>query len=154
MNLLKKYFMILLEWISLWLKNCLMRFWGAFPGVNSWTASPERRSCQADSEEWKTNEALRTYHLGDGGETMVTVQTSTHAFHVSKKWKINQKLAKGQRKLSLIIHFQGGPQKTFRVQWVLQSLVPIQHERDVREPHPPGLCVVLHLLQSSWILLL
>lgn len=84
MNLFKEYFIIVFEWICLWLKNFLMRYSGAFSGVSTWIASPERRSCQADSEEWKTNEALRTYHLGDGGETMVTVQTSTHAFHVSK----------------------------------------------------------------------
>ncbi|KAM9854745.1 kelch repeat and BTB domain-containing protein 13 [Aulostomus maculatus] len=33
-------------------------------------------------EQWKTNRALRTYRRGDGGETMVAVQTSTLAFHV------------------------------------------------------------------------
>ncbi|XP_071393637.1 kelch-like protein 42 [Centroberyx affinis] len=62
-----------------------MRLRGAFPAANTWVASPGIRgggSCQAESEEWETNEALRTYHLGDGSATKVTVQTSTHAFHV------------------------------------------------------------------------
>ncbi|XP_039988140.1 kelch repeat and BTB domain-containing protein 13 isoform X1 [Xiphias gladius] len=84
MNPFRQYFMILFEWISLWLRYGLTRLWRDFPVVNTWIASPgitDRRSCQEDSEEWKTNEALRTYHLGDGSETMVTVQTSTHAFH-------------------------------------------------------------------------
>lgn len=99
MNSLKTFFTILLEWISAWLKNGLVRLWGAFSGVNSWIAPPERRSSQADLEEWKTKEPLRTYQLGDGAETMVTIQTSTHAFHVSKKHlkNVNQKLAKGQK---------------------------------------------------------
>lgn len=83
MNLFTEYFVKLFQWIYFWLKNSFMGYSGAFPGVSTWVASPERRVCQADSGEWKTNEALRTYHLGDGGETMVTVQTSTHAFHVS-----------------------------------------------------------------------
>ncbi|XP_071357538.1 kelch-like protein 42 isoform X1 [Trachinotus anak] len=85
MNPFRQYFMILFEWISLWLKYGLRRLFRDFPIVNTWIASPVTRdtqSCQEDSEEWKTNEALRTYHLGDGGKTMVTVQTSTHAFHV------------------------------------------------------------------------
>ncbi|CAL1592150.1 unnamed protein product [Knipowitschia caucasica] len=34
-----------------------------------------------DSEEWRTNEELRTYHYGDEEEA-TTVQTSTHAFIV------------------------------------------------------------------------
>lgn len=79
--------MILFEWICSWLKYGLTRLWRDFPIVNTWIASPgitDRQTCQEYSEEWKTNEALRTYHLGDGGKTMVTVQTSTHAFHVSK----------------------------------------------------------------------
>ncbi|XP_022610409.1 actin-binding protein IPP-like [Seriola dumerili] len=85
MNPFRQYFMTLFEWIGLWLKYGLTRLWRAFPIVNTWMASPgisDRQSCQEDSEEWKTNEALRTYHLGDGSKTMVTVQTSTHAFHV------------------------------------------------------------------------
>lgn len=99
----------------MWLKYGLTRFWGAFPLVNNWIASPgiaDRGSCTADSEEWKTNEALRTYHLGDGDETMVTVQTSTHAFHVSNKEntilptvQVNEKLTSGCRYFGLIINF-------------------------------------------------
>ncbi len=88
MNPLRQCFMMLFEWISLWLKYGLTRLWGALPIVNNCIASPgitDRGSCKADSEEWKTNEALRTYHRGDGDETMVTVQTSTCAFHVSNK---------------------------------------------------------------------
>lgn len=84
MNPLRQYFVGLIEWISLWLRCGLLRLWGAI--VNNWIASPritDRGSRKTDSEEWKTNEALRTYHLGDRDEAMVTVQTSTHAFHVN-----------------------------------------------------------------------
>ncbi|XP_056273797.1 kelch-like protein 42 isoform X1 [Pseudoliparis swirei] len=84
MNPLGQHFMILLEWIGLRLSNILTRLWGAFPEVKSQIASPgitDTASCKADSE-WKTNEALRTYHPGDGEEITVTVQTSTCAFHV------------------------------------------------------------------------
>ncbi|XP_068578748.1 kelch-like protein 42 [Cebidichthys violaceus] len=83
-NPLRQHVMILLEWIGLWVKNILTRLWGAFPAVKSHIASPDitdTGSCKVDSE-WKTNEALRTYHPGDGDETTVTVQTSTCAFHV------------------------------------------------------------------------
>ncbi|KAM4618280.1 kelch repeat and BTB domain-containing protein 11 [Polymixia lowei] len=38
-------------------------------------------SRNTESEDWKTNEALRTY-LGGGNATKVTVQTNTHAFNV------------------------------------------------------------------------
>ncbi|XP_040894568.1 actin-binding protein IPP isoform X2 [Toxotes jaculatrix] len=85
MNPFRQCFMILFEWICTWLKYGLKRLWRDFPLANTWIASPDitdRQSCQEDTAEWKTNEALCTYHLGDGGETMVTVQTSTHAFHV------------------------------------------------------------------------
>ncbi|KAM4572976.1 kelch repeat and BTB domain-containing protein 13 isoform 2-T2 [Odontesthes bonariensis] len=86
MKALWEYFMNLIEWIALWFQYGLRRLLGAFPIVNNWVASPgiiDKGLCQADSEEWKTNEALRTYHHGDGNETKVTVQTSTHAFHVA-----------------------------------------------------------------------
>lgn len=86
MNSFRHSFRQLLEWIRVWLEYGLMRLCGAFSIVNSWTASPgitSGRSCQTDSENWKTSEALRTYNLADGGETMVTVQTSSCAFHVS-----------------------------------------------------------------------
>nr|XP_046249185.1 kelch-like protein 42 isoform X2 [Scatophagus argus] len=85
MNRLIQSFMIFFEWIGLWLKYGFTRLWGGLPKVNNWIACPgttDRGSCKADAEEWKTNKALRTYHLGDGDETRVTVQTSTHAFHV------------------------------------------------------------------------
>uniref|UniRef100_A0A3Q3L6M5 Kelch-like protein 42 n=1 Tax=Mastacembelus armatus TaxID=205130 RepID=A0A3Q3L6M5_9TELE len=85
MKLFRQYLMRFFEWIGLWLKHGLWRFWATSPIVNTLRASPgitDRRTCQADPEEWKTNEVLRTYHLGDGGNPMVTVQTSTHAFHV------------------------------------------------------------------------
>ncbi|XP_030280786.1 kelch-like protein 42 [Sparus aurata] len=86
MNPLLQHFMTVFECISLWLKYGLTRLWGALPIVNTWIASPgvtDGGSYKADSEEWKTDEALRTYHLGDVDETMVTVQTSTHAFNVN-----------------------------------------------------------------------
>ncbi|XP_025764253.1 kelch-like protein 21 [Oreochromis niloticus] len=86
MNNLRQYVMILFEWISFWLKHILRRILDAFPIVNNWIASSgvtDRALCQTDSEEWKTNEALRTYLLGDGDETKVTVQTSPHAFLVN-----------------------------------------------------------------------
>ncbi|XP_014192896.1 kelch domain-containing protein 7B isoform X2 [Haplochromis burtoni] len=86
MNNLRQYVMILFEWVSFWLKCILRRILDAFPIVNNWIASSavtDRALCQTDSEEWKTNEALRTYLLGDGDETKVTVQTSPHAFLVN-----------------------------------------------------------------------
>lgn len=84
MNSLKQCFMILFEWLCLWLNYAVWKLLDIFPGVIKWRASSgvtDRQLCRADSEEWKTNEVLRIYHCGDG--TMVTVQTSTHAFHVS-----------------------------------------------------------------------
>ncbi|XP_055365560.1 uncharacterized protein LOC114857745 isoform X2 [Betta splendens] len=81
MNPLKTFLLILLKWISAWVKSGLVRLGGAFPGVNSWIAPPDRRPSHVDSE-WQTKEPLRTYRLGDGAETMVTVQTGTHAFYV------------------------------------------------------------------------
>ncbi|KAK2842159.1 hypothetical protein Q5P01_012359 [Channa striata] len=82
MNRFKQYFRVLLEWIGLWLKNCLIRILGACPVPSTWIACLDTRSRQVDSEEWKTNQALCTYRIEDGGETMVTVQTSTHVFRV------------------------------------------------------------------------
>lgn len=87
MNPLRQSFMIFFECITGWLKYCLTRLWEALPVVSNWMASPgvtDRESCKINSEEWKTNEALREYHLEDEDETRVTVQTNTHAFHVSK----------------------------------------------------------------------
>ncbi|XP_029290282.1 kelch-like protein 6 [Cottoperca gobio] len=85
MNPLRQCLMILVELISLWLKCVLTRLWGAFPAAKRQIASlgiTDKGSCKSDSEEWKTNETLRTYHPGDGDEPMITVQTSTCAFHV------------------------------------------------------------------------
>ncbi|XP_067356470.1 kelch-like protein 42 isoform X2 [Channa argus] len=82
MNPFKEYFRLLFDSIGLWLKNCLIRILVAFPVLSTWIVCLDTRSCQSVSEEWKTNEALCTYCIGDGGETMVTVQTSTHVFHV------------------------------------------------------------------------
>ncbi|XP_069018834.1 kelch-like protein 42 [Embiotoca jacksoni] len=85
MNSLRQYFMFLFEWISSWVTCGLQRLLGVFPKVNNVIASSsitDRGSLQADSKEWKANEALRTYHLGNGDQTKVTIQTSTHAFHV------------------------------------------------------------------------
>ncbi|XP_037622986.1 kelch repeat and BTB domain-containing protein 11 [Sebastes umbrosus] len=85
MNPFRQHFMILLEWINFWLKYVLTRLWGDFPAVKSQIASPgitDTESLKADSDEWKTNEALRTYLPEDGDETTVIVQTSTYAFHV------------------------------------------------------------------------
>ncbi|KAM9352389.1 kelch repeat and BTB domain-containing protein 13 [Symphorus nematophorus] len=108
---------MLFEWISLWLKYGLTRLWRAFPIVNKWAASPvitDRGSCKVDSEEWKTNEALRTYHFGDGDETMVTVHTSTHAFHVDL------------RKLSeCSVYFQALSQS--RMRETSESLIHLDH---------------------------
>lgn len=133
MNNLRQYVMILFEWVSFWLKCILRRILDAFPIVSNWIASSavtDRALCQTDSEEWKTNEALRTYLLGDGDETKVTVQTSPHAFLVSIK-QISSLLfpvltsmrfpvilvnKRPFKKLGLIIYFKGEPTKTFRVQ--------------------------------------
>lgn len=90
MNPLTQYLKVCFNWVRLWLQCCLVRLWGALPVVSKWIASPgitEKGTCKADSEEWKTNEALREYLLGDADETWVTVQTSTHEFHVSKNKK-------------------------------------------------------------------
>lgn len=115
--------MILFEWVSFWLKCILRRILDAFPIVNNWIASSavtDRVLCQTDSEEWKTNEALRTYLLGDGDETKVTVQTSPHAFLVSIKQSVRFPVIlvnkRPFKKLGLIIYFKGEPTKTFRVQ--------------------------------------
>ncbi|KAM9753002.1 kelch-like protein 23 isoform 1-T1 [Menidia menidia] len=85
MKALWQYFISLVRWISLWFEYAFGGLFGAFPVVSERVASPaaiDGGICQADSEEWTTNEAFRTYHFGHGNETMVTVQTSTHAFHV------------------------------------------------------------------------
>ncbi|XP_058501436.1 actin-binding protein IPP isoform X2 [Solea solea] len=77
MNPFRQYLMVLFEWLSSWLKYGLTRLWRDVSSVNA-----KRRSSSADAEEWETDVALRTYRCGDGGETMVTVQTCTHTFHV------------------------------------------------------------------------
>ncbi|XP_034032564.1 kelch-like protein 42 isoform X2 [Thalassophryne amazonica] len=85
MNLLCQSLMIFFEWISFWVKRGLMRVWRVFPTLSPWTATSgvtNEVSYQAESEEWKTSEERRTFILGDKDVTMVTVQTSTHAFYV------------------------------------------------------------------------
>ncbi|KAF3854706.1 hypothetical protein F7725_022761 [Dissostichus mawsoni] len=82
MDPLRQCVIIFIEGLCFWLINVLTRLWGAFPAVKNRIASPGVTDRGSDSEEWKTIEALRTYHPGDGDETMVTVQTSTCAFHV------------------------------------------------------------------------
>ncbi|XP_034735810.1 kelch-like protein 6 [Etheostoma cragini] len=92
MNPLRQYVVTLLEWISLWLKCVFTRLWGALPAVKSQMVSTvitATGSCKADSEEWKTNVALCTYYPGDGDEAIVTVQTSTCAFHVDL-WRLSE----------------------------------------------------------------
>ena len=84
MDPLRQCVIILIEGLSFWLIYVLTRLWGAFPAVKYRIASPGVTDRGSDSEEWKTIEALRTYHPGDGDETMFTVQTSTCAFHVGK----------------------------------------------------------------------
>ncbi|XP_060891056.1 kelch repeat and BTB domain-containing protein 11 [Labrus mixtus] len=84
MSPVRRCLVTLFEWIILWLKCGLTRLQGVFASKKSWTIqnNVQDRSGKPDSEKWKTNEARRTYRHGDEGETMVTVQTSTHAFHV------------------------------------------------------------------------
>ncbi|XP_061824022.1 kelch repeat and BTB domain-containing protein 13 isoform X2 [Nerophis lumbriciformis] len=77
MNLLSKCLGKLLEWISTWMKCGLMRLCRVFATAS---ALPRRASCQSTPEEWTSSMALRTYDAG--GQSMVTVQTSTHTFYV------------------------------------------------------------------------
>lgn len=87
MNLLRQSFFLFFALIRLLLKYVLTKLWEALPVAWNWIAPPgvtDRGSCKADTEEWKTNATLRDYHIGDAAETRVTVQTSTHAFSVSK----------------------------------------------------------------------
>ncbi|XP_023204654.1 kelch-like protein 42 [Xiphophorus maculatus] len=83
-NAIRKCFIMLIECLILWLKRGIKRLLGNNSVVNNWIAStriPPRKLYQADSE-WETDETLRTYHLGDKNGAKVTIQTSTHAFHV------------------------------------------------------------------------
>lgn len=87
MNLLRQSFLIFFALIRLLLKYVLTRLWEALPVVRNWIVPPgvtDSGSCKADTEEWKTNATLREYHSGGADESRVTVQTSTHAFSVSK----------------------------------------------------------------------
>ncbi|XP_068169511.1 kelch-like protein 42 isoform X2 [Antennarius striatus] len=84
MNTLRKSFMVVFKWIWMWMKCGIAVVWGALLTVNNWRTSqgiPDRKACKTDSEAWKSNEALRMFYLGDDADR-VTVQTSTHAFHV------------------------------------------------------------------------
>ncbi|XP_061679853.1 kelch-like protein 42 [Syngnathoides biaculeatus] len=94
MNFIWNCFGKLLEWISLWMKYGLGRLCGIFPRAGTWTTGvthppnhhhqPHRLGAlrRGNSDRWKSNMALRTYDLGGQGRSMVTVQTSTHAFRV------------------------------------------------------------------------
>ncbi|KAM6936918.1 kelch repeat and BTB domain-containing protein 11 [Xenentodon cancila] len=77
MKALRQCVTIVIEWVSLWLNYGLGRLLGAFPKINKWITSPGITNgglCQSESAEWKTEEALRTYHQGDDKETMVDLQ--------------------------------------------------------------------------------
>lgn len=92
MSLFQQCLMLLLQWIRSTVQKSLMRVWGAFPAaaaaVHILMATPQhqgRETCDSQTEEWRTNEALRTYHLRDErAGPQVTVQTDTHAFYVSR----------------------------------------------------------------------
>ncbi|XP_075998518.1 kelch repeat and BTB domain-containing protein 13 [Genypterus blacodes] len=82
MNPLSRCLVMLVQWMCSWVKDVLVRLWGASPTLTTSPGITGRALYQDEVEEWTTNEALRSYPCGDGGETLVTVQTSTHAFHV------------------------------------------------------------------------
>ncbi|XP_036068349.1 kelch repeat and BTB domain-containing protein 11 [Oryzias melastigma] len=82
MDVFRKYLIIIIGWIIMWLKCVFRQLLGALDNSLASPGITGRGPHQGVSEEWKTNEALRTYHLGDANHTKVTVQTSTHAFHV------------------------------------------------------------------------
>uniref|UniRef100_A0A4W5KWL7 BTB domain-containing protein n=1 Tax=Hucho hucho TaxID=62062 RepID=A0A4W5KWL7_9TELE len=86
-SLLRPYVKVVVLWISGWLKYALERVWRMpFSVPHTWVTSPGNSGeglYDRVSKEWLTNEMYRTYHHGDGSGTMVTVQTSTHAFHVN-----------------------------------------------------------------------
>lgn len=74
----------------MWLQCCLLTLWGALPGVGDGTASlrdATKGSDKADTQKWRSNDAMREYLLGGVDETCITVQSSTHDFHVSKALK-------------------------------------------------------------------
>ena len=82
---LRPYVKVVVLWISGWLKYALERVWRMpFSVPHTWVTSPGNSGeglYDRLSKEWLTNEVYRTYHHGSG--TMVTVQTSAHAFYVS-----------------------------------------------------------------------
>ncbi|XP_036832442.1 kelch-like protein 42 [Oncorhynchus mykiss] len=82
---LRPYVKVVVLWISGWLKYALERVWRMpFSVPHTWVTSPGNSGeglYDRLSKEWLTNEVYRTYHHGSG--TMVTVQTSTHAFYVN-----------------------------------------------------------------------
>ncbi|XP_062318288.1 kelch-like protein 6 isoform X1 [Osmerus eperlanus] len=87
MSGLRPYLTFIFQWLSLWLKHCFARLWKAVSAAHPWmTASSggtmDRACTGGVHEEWKTDMAYRTYLHGDGSHTMVTIQTSTHVFHV------------------------------------------------------------------------
>lgn len=154
---LRRGFPALLEWITLWLDWGIATLWWAVPIVRNWVTSagvPDRKSCKSDREEWKTNEARRTFSFADEDETRVTVQTSTHTFHVSRRCSVTflscmvtKSVAGVCRSFGACGSSAGGPGEAVGVQRLLQSPVPVQNERDFREPDPAGPRARLHLLQ-------
>ncbi|XP_019712500.1 kelch-like protein 42 [Hippocampus comes] len=87
MNFLGNCFGKILDWICVWLKYGLVKLCSVFPRVGAWGAGDTRpnASHQENSDEWKSNMALRTYDSGGQGASMVTVITSTHTFHADLK---------------------------------------------------------------------
>ncbi|XP_072292054.1 kelch repeat and BTB domain-containing protein 13 [Eucyclogobius newberryi] len=66
------------------LRHIVIRIWELSAALTDCKVSTETGKAlhgHADSEEWRTNEELRTYLHGDGCEA-TTVQTSTHVFTV------------------------------------------------------------------------
>ncbi|KAJ8003098.1 hypothetical protein DPEC_G00165840 [Dallia pectoralis] len=86
MNLLRGRVTLVLLWICKWLRYALETVWRTPNSVpHTLVTSPHHSGCGLYgrlSEEWQTKELYRVYHYGDGSGNMVTVQTSTHAFHV------------------------------------------------------------------------
>lgn len=75
----------------MWLQRCVLTLRGALPGAGNGIASlrdATKGSYNADSQKWRSNDALREYLASGVDETRVTVQSSTHDFHVSKRLKL------------------------------------------------------------------
>ncbi|KAL0968362.1 hypothetical protein UPYG_G00265860 [Umbra pygmaea] len=86
MSVFRQHVTVVLLWICGWFKYALEKVWRMpFSVPHTWIKSSGNSGdvlYGSVSEEWQTTEVYRTYQHGDGSGTMVTVQTSTHAFHV------------------------------------------------------------------------